>query len=394
MSIKSTKQKIGSLLKKAPNGNEYVNYSAFMSDEISTYFILGHRGDGKTYGAMDLALTEYWKSHTPSVYVRRLDDSIGKSELADLLNPFGETIVKASGEKYNEFDYKSKKFYPVFNTEGKISARGKPILHCTSLNTWQNSKGSDRGLIKYFVFDEAIDERAYLKNEIKAFKNTMSTFVRDRTDVTALILANPLNPYCPYFDHYGIQIEKMKQNEVTDIHYPSGEVLRFVWLPESKKAARSKRGILYAGNTQASITSGAWDVGQYRVYVDTDLIENAEFLFAFQITFQRITYAVRAFYINGLPIDGVKDVDGVAYIVCPESFDVETPPYEMQITDMSIPLVKKCDEVYDFYPMNSLADEFIKAFKDHMVYYDSNTTGAAIEQWLKVVVGMRGRVNA
>lgn len=383
----------GSLLDK----NGYCNYDTFIDADIDLYFIMGHRWDGKTYGALKLVLDEYFNTGTPSAYVRRLDDSLLPSEAGDLLDPFEISLTSytKNDNTYNAFNYRSHKFYPVKNDGGKIVMRGKPVLYTASLNTWQNSKGADRGQVRYIILDEAIDDRQYLKNEVKAWKNTMSTFLRHYGRTTIIILANPLNPYCPYFEHYGIHMEKMKQGEISDIVYDDGQTMRFVWLPKSANKKRNKiNSLLNAGTTNASITQGAWDVGVYRTF-ESDVVKACERLYQFEIVFSRMNYVVTAYYTECMPIDIEMQLTGVFYTIekCGQSSNSVMGESELIITDRSVSSITKSNEKYDFFHMNPITTDLIESFKTNRVYYDSNTTGAAIEQWLKVVVSKRGSVH-
>lgn len=386
----ATKKKIkGKLLNK----EGYCNFETFMTPDIDLYFVLGHRWDGKTYGAMNLMLNEYYKTATPSVYVRRLDSSIEKTELSTALDELSDTLPTYHDGVFNAFDYRSKRFYPVRYDSGKIVARGKPIIYAAALNTWQTSKGADRGQIRYLVLDEAIDERAYLKNEIKAWKNTMSTYLRHYGKTTVIILANPLNPYCPYFDHYGIHIEELEQDSITDIQYDDGQVMRFVWLPESRNQKRKGvNALLNAGSTTHSITKGKWDVGQYRCY-EPSVLDACEFLYNFEVVFNRQNYLVSCYYGDNINLDVEMTLTGIFYTftnISKSIADYTEVHTEIAITDRTVPIATQPEEKFDHFHSCNITDDLIQAFRDCRTYYDDNVTGAAIDQWLKTVVTKRG----
>ena len=57
-------------------------------------------------------------------------------------------------------------FVPAYQEEGKvINKADKPILFTAALNTWNTTKGEDRGELAYIVFDEFMTRDLYLKDE-------------------------------------------------------------------------------------------------------------------------------------------------------------------------------------------------------------------------------------
>jgi len=124
-----------------------------MDPAIDLYFVMGHRGDGKTYGALDLVIDAY-QSGEASAYVRREAEMITGREAGLLFNPFtgaDSKLEQATGGKYNNVVYRSKQFKPVLTDwdSGDTLATGSTILHTAALSTWETSKGQDRGFLRY-----------------------------------------------------------------------------------------------------------------------------------------------------------------------------------------------------------------------------------------------------
>lgn len=192
-----------------PSG--YLNFATIDSFHTPYNFIVGGRGTGKTFGALDYTLEQQRKF----MIMRRTQtqlDIISKQEYSPL-NPVaqkrGENIVVKSLTKSNNAYYYA-------NDENQPS--GAPIGYSTALSTIANLRGFDASGVENLIFDEFIPEphERKIKNEGAAFLNAYETINRnrelqDRPPLKAYLLANALEMGNPIFLELGLvqKAEKM-----------------------------------------------------------------------------------------------------------------------------------------------------------------------------------------
>lgn len=351
----------------------YANFDSFMSDDdgIDVYVVLGHRGDGKTYGAIKKVIDHYYTTGTPSAYVRRAAESIKAGEVAPLFAPFVPAYIKKRSKKlHNNVVYRSKVFKPCFTDEnGKNSQAGLPILYTAALSTWQTSKGPDRGQMRYIILDEYIDANGYISGEIAAWINTLSSFMRNRDGTKIILLGNPLNQYSPYHDYYGIDVDDMKQGTIADITYSTGAKLRFVWLPESPAENRPVNKILDISSKLSSVTKGAWDIKAYR-HRTREMAENSDILYSVGVEFRR--HRIRGdvcalpsgmVYVFFYPSDNFKN--------CLKIYSDRYDPDDMRYT----PIIAR----------DAVDLELSEIIREDRDFYATNGIGNIVENWLKTV---------
>lgn len=356
--------------------NGYANYPAFLDDSIDVYMIVGHRGDGKTWGAVKLAIDDYYSTGQPSVYCRRSDEQIKAGVVSPLLSPFCPNYLsKVSHNLHNAVTYRSNAFTPCMldADKGTRSNAGMPLLYTTALSTWQKFKGADRGQIRNMILDEYIDANGYLDDEVlTCWINTLSTYLRNRDGTRIFLLGNPLNPYSPYHDYYGIDIDEMKQGTVADITYQTGAKLRFIWLPESPAKNRPVNKILDIFSNLSSITKGQWDLKAYR-HRSREMAAASDTLYSVGICFRRHT--IRA-DVCALP-------SGMIYLFCypSENFKNCLKVY----SDRYDPVDTRYTPILGRDPVDLEIADLIRADLD---YYATNKTGSIVENWQKMV-GLR-----
>lgn len=190
-------------------------------------FIYGGRGTGKTYGTLEMAVTDEIKF----IYMRRTQtqcDLINKPEFS----PFkslnidkGWNIGTKAISKY------SAGFYHMQDGE----CAGSPIGYTCALSTISNIRGFDASDINLIIYDEFIPEKHErpLKNEGAAFMNAYETINRNRElkgkqPVKVMCLANANDLANPIFMELGLvrKANMMKRkNQEYSIDYDSGIAL-------------------------------------------------------------------------------------------------------------------------------------------------------------------------
>lgn len=235
----------------------------------ATYrLIIGQRSNGKTYDAIKKVIKEYLSSGIPSVYIRRYAEDIMPKNLNQLLGVHIEFIEKESDGQYNNFVYRGGEFHLAYiDEEGKtIKKDPQAILYTAALNNWERSKGADRGVIKYIIFDEFMTRARYLDKEFTVFSNIHSTFTRNREGVVTYMIANTVNKFCPYFEEMGLadNIEKMKQGQICIWDYNDDRLTVAVeYCLESKKSEFGSFYYAFNNPTLEMIKTGAWEEDSY-----------------------------------------------------------------------------------------------------------------------------------
>lgn len=168
----------------------YYSYQRVHSFNAMMNYIIGERGVGKTYGAIEYVVDRFLKKGSQFVYLRRY-----KTELKSSVPQFFDAIKE--NPKYQDIDLyvKNNKFYINKTIAGyPIALSTANILKSTSFNN-----------VDTIIFDEFIIDRGcyhYLPNEVEKMLDIVETIGRMR-DIKIFFLANAIsitNPYFTYFD--------------------------------------------------------------------------------------------------------------------------------------------------------------------------------------------------
>lgn len=354
----------------------YLNIPEIIEDDASLYMIVGQRSNGKTYGVIHEALQYYFEKGIASAYIRRYKESLTKSNLDELVSPHVEYIVKKSKGKYNTYTYRAGKFFLSLydpDTGKTVQTDKNPFLYSVSLNTWETSKGADKGHLAFCVFDEFISASGYLTNEYIIFNNVLSSLIRDRTDTKIILLGNPISQVCPYFDEYGIEIEKFSPGDIVKFKYPSGAKLKFVFCPPIGEKYRKKQGIFEIGRDVASITSGYWDIGNYP-HLQQGIYKESEKIAQFYIVFRHQNIAGEILVYNN--------------IVYTFYYPAKSIPYDAEMIFSDVDIM--ADNVLLSFTKNNITQLIHECFVTHRSYYSSNKIGDIIKNWKLEFVNKRG----
>lgn len=270
----------------------YIDYSTIIEKDVDVYMILGQRADGKTYGILENSISEFFKSGTPSAYIRRFDESLRKNMIADLLKPQIKNITKMSKNTYTNSVYKSKRFYPAFENNDKLVPGAAPFLYAYSLNTWENAKGADSGEFYNVIFDEFVSTSKYLSNEYVIFENVLSSILRNRGKSRIFMLGNPVNQICPYFDEFNIDVHKLQPGDIVYRLSAGGYKMKFVYCPPIP--VKNRASIFDFRRKKSSITTGYWEFGDFP-HLPGGMVKDSEKLCEFAVIF-RNQFAVCEFY--------------------------------------------------------------------------------------------------
>lgn len=186
----------------------YYNYDKLYSLNGTFNFVVGPRGNGKTFGKKIKDIRKWIATGEQFIYLRRY-----KTEITAARNTF---FADLTGE-FPEWD---------FRTNGNIAQAArvetrdekKRLWHTMgyfiALSTAQTQKSVSFPLVTSITFDEFIIEKGslhYLPNEADVFQNFYSTVDRNQDKTRAFFLANSVSIDNPYFLKYGIRPDELNE---------------------------------------------------------------------------------------------------------------------------------------------------------------------------------------
>lgn len=206
---------------------EVLSYNALFN------FIVGERGNGKSYGVKKYVIRRYLKTGEHFGYIRRY-----KEEYKDSANTFFDDIVANDEFPNHEFEVRGKDFI----IDGKIAGHG------FVLSTASKKKSMSFPLIKTLMFDEFLLDPdkpldRYLAKEVDAFLNLYETIARMR-EVKVFFVANAFTWQNPYFLYWDIKFPKNKRKikVVNDILVQVTETLDYRKVKEGSRFGRMMQG--------------------------------------------------------------------------------------------------------------------------------------------------------
>lgn len=260
MAIKKQKPKfydIGHLTKDYPDAYYYMAF--------------GERSNGKTYSALSYALDRWKKYGEQFAYIRRFGEDVKKKNLGTLFDGHVEhgKIAEISGGEYGMVEYKIGRFYLAnYDPEiRKLDMSQDPIGFAFDLNSMEHHKSVSYPKITTIIFDEFLSRAGYLNNEFVLFTNTLSTIIRNRSNVKIFMIGNTVNKYCPYFSEMGLTHIKSQRPGTIDVYNYADTGLQVVVEycdPMAKRGGKESDVYFAFDNPQLKmITGGAWEIAIY-----------------------------------------------------------------------------------------------------------------------------------
>ena len=255
----------------ADEESRFYSYNRIMKINALYRMIIGQRSNGKTYGWCRMALEHYFSDGLHSAYIRRLDTQIENKNLDTLFDPHLSWIEKKSEGAWNRVVYRGNAFYLARYAEDKagnmqkVAQDSKPFCRTYAVNTWETTKGPDRGRVWSICYDEFITKKYYLANEFRDFLQLLSTIMRGRP-CEIFMLANTVSKSCLYFREMGIRhIRDMAQGELDVYHVGQTDKNIVIEYSDNPGASAEVSDFFAFDNPELSmITSGAWEIAMYR----------------------------------------------------------------------------------------------------------------------------------
>lgn len=161
-----------------PNG--YLDMRSIIETGVPIIMIIGARGTGKTFGALDYMIT---REPRASLYMRRTDAQIQMIKKPKY-SPF-KAIQREKGYDVDigQFsDGVAEAGHIIINDKGKQVIDGKPWISVTALSTFANLRGFDAEEIELCVYDEFIPQESerVSYDDGQALKYSYETIARNR----------------------------------------------------------------------------------------------------------------------------------------------------------------------------------------------------------------------
>ena len=339
--------------------------------------IFGERSNGKTYAVLKYAIQEYFKTGGQVAIVRRWKEDVVGRRASDMWSALNENneVSKISKGKYSGITYYAGKFYVCnYNDEGKpvYNMETDCIGHTFALSENEHNKSISYPKVTTILFDEFLTNKLYLNDEFVLFMNTVSTIVRQRTDVKIFMLGNTVNKYCPYFAEMGLKhIQKMEQDSIDVYTYGEGKLTVAVeYCGNSTEKKKSNFYFAFDNPKLQMITNGAWELAIYPHLPVKFSHKNIEFIYF--IIFNENIYQCEVVQIDG---------EYFTYI------HIKTTELKDTENDLIYSLEFNYKMNYNrniYKPTTKLQEKLLWFFKTDRVFYQDNEVGDSIHNYLKV----------
>ena len=245
---------------------KYYNLNAILKTNSTYNVIIGERSNGKTYASLKYGVEQYFKNGSQIAIIRRWQSDIKGNRASEVFKALlaNDEIHKISKGEYEGIHYYGGKYYLCnYGDDGKaLYNENDVIAYPFSLSDTEHNKSISYPDIKTIIFDEFLTRQVYLPDEFILFMNTISTIVRNRTDVKIFMLGNTVNRYSPYFDEMGLKNVRNQTQGSIDL-YKYGTSTLQVAVEYCKSTGKSKKNSFYFAFDNPKlemIKTGAWEL--------------------------------------------------------------------------------------------------------------------------------------
>ena len=272
--------------------SKYYSLKKINSKDATYNVIFGERSNGKTYACLLQALTNYFIDGSQFAYIRRWSDDIAPKRMNNLFNAMLDKIEKLSAGEFHAIVYRSGVFYLAnYNKNGKIIYNDDDVIgYAFNLSASEHNKANSYPKITTIIFDEFLTNKYYLPDEFVLFMNTVSTIIRQRTDVKIYMLGNTVNKFCPYFGEMGLtNILNQDQGTIDVYTYGQSKLKVAVEYASNNKLLKKNNYYFAFDNPKLKmITEGSWELSIYP-HAPTKW-KPKDITFSFFIIFNDLTY--------------------------------------------------------------------------------------------------------
>lgn len=338
--------------------------------------IFGERSNGKTYATLKQALSNYFEDGSQFAYIRRWSVDVQPKRMNNLFNALVENgyLEDLSDGRFTAIFYRTGRFYLcTYDKKGKPIYNEEDIIgYAFSLSENEHNKANSYPKVTTIIFDEFLTNQIYLPDEFMLFMNTVSTIVRQRSNVKIYMLGNTVNKFCPYFKEMGLKnILTMKQGSIDVYTYGDSKLKVAVEYADSKKRFK-KNNFYFAFNNPKlkMITGGDWELNIYPHAPVKWLPKNI--LFIYFIKFNEVLYQCEIVNVKNSIFTYIHEK--TTPIKNPDNDIIYSLDYNPKI-NYNVNVLK---------PLNEYQEKITWFFTHNRVYYQDNDVGDAIHNYLKI----------
>ena len=355
---------------------KYYSLNKINKKDATYNVIFGERSNGKTYATLKQVLEKYFNDGSQFAYIRRWSVDVQPKRMNNLFNAIIEDgyLEKLSGGKFTAIFYRTGRFYLcTYNDKGKPIYNEEDIIgYAFSLSENEHNKANSYPRVTTIIFDEFLTNKIYLPDEFILFMNTVSTIVRQRTNVKIYMLGNTVNKFCPYFKEMGLtNILTMKQGTIDLYTYGETKLKVAVEYADSKKKFK-KNNFYFAFNNPKlkMITGGAWELNIYPHAPVKWLPKNI--LFTYFIDFNDSIYQCEI----------ISKDENVFTFIHEKTTPIKNPDKDIIYTMDYNPKINY--NINILKPVNDFQNKITWFYTHNRVYYQNNEVGDAINNYLKI----------
>ena len=234
--------------------------------------IIGGKGTGKTFGCIDYAIKEFFRTKRPFFYLRRFDKTFTPSICGNLVNCHRQDIINLSKGKYNKSELKGRVytiFNEKFNTTGERKKTAPEIIaYCRSLNNVETETADDKGEISCIIYDEFLTRGNELRDEFLKICVAHNNACRNRTHFTPMfLLGNTVSRDSAVAEQFGIRMRDIKRGlNVFENSKHEARILLY-YTPETAKNYEAAETYYnrFENEHINMISRGDWVLGSYRI---------------------------------------------------------------------------------------------------------------------------------
>lgn len=337
--------------------------------------IIGERSNGKTFAALEYAVTQWWKKGEKTAYIRRWKEDFrgkrGDGVFAALIST--GTIEKITGGEFTTVRYYSGRWYLAKKDEelDKLVWQEEPFCYGFSISDQEHDKSASFPDVTTIIFDEFLTRQYYLQNEFVLFMNVLSTIIRHRSNVKVFMLGNTVNKYCPYFKEMGLKhITEMEQGAIDVYTYGTSKLKVAVEYckQSARKGKASDKYFAFDNPSLAMITGGVWEIDLYphcpRKYKKDDVV------FTYFIVFDDSILQCEVVYLEDCHFTYIhektsKIKDENQDVIFSDSYDPR-PNWFRNIRK----------------PTTDLGRKIASYFREEKVFYQDNEVGEVVRNYL------------
>ena len=232
--------------------------------------IIGERSNGKTYACLEYALEQYVLHGKQAAYIRRWqDDFTGKrgATLFDGITHTGVVDRLTEGRWSGIYYYSGRWYLYCLDGEGKRVLDDQPFCYAFALTQMEHDKSTSYPDVTTVIFDEFLTRQSYLPDEFILFQNTLSTIIRDRSDVKIFMLGNTVNKWSPYFSEMGLKhVKEMKIGSIDLYTYADSDLTVAVEFTGSEKHSKPSDVYFAFDNPRLDMITGSNGIWEMAIY--------------------------------------------------------------------------------------------------------------------------------